>query len=228
MRDMPSPGNSGPDGDDHPILPWRIVAGAFLHFAVPAYLVTVPLACLFAAPAPATAADMLALAVPFSGWFLSIYAIAGLGVSLAAALIDPMLRRIRLRRAARDPLIASRRSEQKAARALADGRRLYGSAVPPALDRLSATRWDHGDPRCQALAADLAEVMRTSTAAMASAPPERRAAILGMVTTALERIEHAVATLQAERARLDEGDALTVARYVEFRYGSSDFTGDRS
>lgn len=220
-------GDPVPDGDDHAILPWRIVAGAFLHFAVPAYIVTVPLACLFAAPPAATVEDMLNLALPFSGGFLAIYAASGTLFSLAAALLDPMLRRQRRRREARDPRVAALRSEQRLSRAIAEGRRLYGERAPPALDRLSTVRCDHADPRCQALSSDLAEIVRTSAAAFATAPVERRDAILKVATAALDRIEGAVAALHAERGRLDEGDVLTVARYVESRYGTSDFAGDQ-
>lgn len=220
-------GDPGPDGDDHAILPWRLVAGAFLHVAVPAYILTVPLACLFAASPAATVEDVLKLALPFSGWFLALYAASGTLFSLGAALLDPALRRSRRRRDARDPRRAALRSAERLSRAIAAGRRLYGDRVPPALDRLAAMPCDHADPRCQALSADLAEIVRTSAAAMATAPAERRDAILERATVALDRIDGAVAALRAERGRLDEGDALTVARYVESRYGPSDFAGDQ-
>ncbi|MFA6112976.1 MAG: hypothetical protein WC729_03270 [Sphingomonas sp.] len=220
-------GDPGPEGDEHAILPWRIVAGAFLHFAVPAYILTVPLACLFAAPAAATVEDVLRLALPFSGWFLALYAASGTLFSLGAALLDPMLRQQRRRREARDPRVAAQRSAQRLSRAITEGRRLYGDRAPSALDRLSAAPCDHADPRCQALSSDLAEIVRTSAAALASAPAERRTAILATAAAALDRIDNAVAALHAERSRLDEGDALTVARYVESRYGTSDFAGDQ-
>jgi hypothetical protein len=220
-------GDPGPEGDDQAILPWRIVAGAFLHVAVPAYIVTVPLACLFAAPADPTVEDVLRLALPLSGWFLVVYAASGVIFSLAAALLDPMLRRQRRRRDARDPRVAVQRSGQRLSRAIAEARRLYGNQAPLALDRLAAAPCDHADPRCQALSSDLAEIVRTSAAALATAPAERREVILETATAALDRIANAVAALHTERGRLDEGDALTIARYVESRYGTSDFAGDQ-
>src|SRR4051812_39474393 len=51
-----------------PIRVWRIVAGAFLHFAVPVYVVTVAVATLFTAPAGAPLGELARLALGYSGW----------------------------------------------------------------------------------------------------------------------------------------------------------------
>jgi len=68
---------------DRAIPAWRLAAGAFLHFAVPAYAITVPVACLLTAPAGASIADLARIAMPASGWFLAGY--AGLGALAVAA-----------------------------------------------------------------------------------------------------------------------------------------------
>jgi hypothetical protein len=222
----PVPGPMPGDHDQGAILPWRIVAGAFLHFGVPAYLLSVPLACVLAGTRDATFGAALERALPFSGWFLVLYALAAILSTLAAATIDPLLRARRARRLARDPHAAALASARRLSRALAEGRRLLGDSAAVPLDRMAAAAWDHADPRYQALSADMAELVRIAVQALATAKPDRRAPILQVTTDALARLEAALDTLLAERGRLDEGDALTVARYVESRYGSADFAGD--
>ena len=93
------------------------------------------------------------------------------------------------------------------------------------LTTIRKAQWDHGDSRFQALSKDLAEVMRTSAAALTSAPAARRAAITDMAAASLEGLHAGLQALLDERSRLDEGDAKTVARYVETRYGTSDSAG---
>jgi hypothetical protein len=222
----PMPGPMPGDSDEGAILPWRIVAGAFLHFGVPAYLLSVPLACVLAGTRDATIGAALERALPFSGWFLALYALAAILATLAAATIDPLLRARRARRIARDPRAAALASDRRLSRAVTQGRRLLGDRAAVPLDRMSAARWDHADPRFQALSADLANVVGTAAQALTTAPPERHAPLLQVTTDALARLETALGTLLTERSRLDEGDALTMARYVESRYGSADFAGD--
>lgn len=212
--------------DEVAVLPWRIVAGAFLHFIVPAYVIGVPLACLFAAPKDATVEQLLGLALPFSGWFLAGYAAATVIATLAAAAIDPALRARRRRRDELDPRVAAAGSERRLARAVAEGGGALGGRAPALLVAIRDAHWDHGDPRYQALSSDLAQIVRTSVAACATASAESRGEIADIAAVSLARIERALQALITERGRLDAGDARTVARYVELRYGPSDFAGD--
>lgn len=205
---------------------WKLVGGAFLHFAAPAYLVAVPAACLATAPAGAGAAAFLRLAIGYSGWFLAGYALLALASVAAVVLVEPVLRSGQARRVARDPRHAALASERRVARAASEGRRQLGAEAVRVLDSIQGPRWDHADPRCQALSADLAEVVRTAVAAIRTAPPERRADMAALATASLARVEAALGALHAERGRLDEGDARTVARYIELRYGDSDFAGE--
>ena len=214
------------DTGDRKIQSWRIVAGAYLHFIVPAYLIVVPLYCLFTARSGAGIGDLVRSAVPFSGWFLAGYAALALLSVAIAVVFEPLLQSRSRRREARDPRRAALASQQRVARAVADGRRLLGDRAATVLDSIRGPRWDHADPRFQALSTDLAEVVRASAAALASASPDRRPELMDMAAAALARIESALTALFAERGRLDEGDARTVARYVEMRYGQSDFSGD--
>ncbi|WP_157190087.1 hypothetical protein [Novosphingobium sp. Rr 2-17] len=205
---------------------WRLVAGAYLHFAMPAYLIVTPLAAIFGSPDGAPIASILAQLPMLSGWFLGGYVFLALLSVAAAITIEPLLRLRIARREARDPNRAALASSRRVARAIADGTPRLGTALAPALDALRGPRWDHTDERFQALSADLAEVVRASSAALATAPAARRPAIVELTAASLHRIETALAALQAERGRLDEGDLHTVARYVAMRHDLSDFTSE--
>ncbi len=211
---------------DRPILPWRIVAGAFLHFVVPVYLVALIMTCLLDAPTGATAEQVLRIALPFSGWFLAGYGLLALLSVLGARLIDPVLRSRRRRRQACDPQRAEMESRDRLARALAEGRSHFGKAADVSLDTIARQPWDHADPRFQSLSRDLAELVHSSATALSTARDERRGAIATIAATSLERIAAALADLVAHRAQDDETAARTAARYVEMRYGGSDFAGD--
>ena len=89
-----------PNPTKPPIAAWRIVGGAFLHFVVPAYLVTVALVTLFEAPAGASASALARLALGYSGWFLAGYGALALAGTIAAAAIEPALASGRLAAAA--------------------------------------------------------------------------------------------------------------------------------
>jgi len=205
---------------------WKLVAGAYLHFVAPAYLVAIPVASLAAAPPGATIGTLLRLAIGYSGWFLLAYtALALLSVAAIMAL-EPALRSSHAKREARDPRIAARASERRVTRAIVDGRRQLGDDAVRILDTIQGPRWHHDDPRDQTLSADLAEVVRTSIAAIRTAPPARRDEIAALSAGSLRRIDEALAALHAERGRLDEGDARTIARYLELRYRLSDSTGE--
>jgi hypothetical protein len=62
-------------------------------------------------------------------------------------------------------------------------------------------------------------------AANDTASEESRSEILALATRSLQRVEDTLIGLAAEQSRLDHGDASAVARYVENRYGPSDFAG---
>jgi hypothetical protein len=191
-------------------------------------MVAVPIACIALAPAHATPHDWLQLALPVSGWFLAAYTALAIAAAAATRLIEPILQSSSARREASDPRLLARASERRVSRAIADGRRQLPAPALQILDQIQGPRWDHTDSRCQSLSADFAEVVRTAIAATGTAPPDRRDEITTLATDSLQRIDTALSTLHAERARLDEGDARTVARYVESRYGPSDFASDGS
>jgi hypothetical protein len=58
-----------------------------------------------------------------------------------------------------------------------------------------------------------------------TASRESRSDILALATRSLQRIDDTLSSFAAEQSRLDHGDASAVARYVENRYGPSDFAG---
>ena len=208
-----------------PIRAWRIVGGAFLHFVVPAYLVTVAVVTLFNAPAGASVGDLLRLALGYSGWFLAGYAALALAGTIGMAAIEPALAIGRHRRQARDPGFASAESRLRVTRALAAARSLPGGELLRVIDSIGTQRWDHDDSRFQTLSEDLYQVVRAMTAANATASTKSRSDIIDLATGSLRRIDDALGELVADRSRLDHGDARAVARYVENRYGSSDFAG---
>jgi hypothetical protein len=203
---------------DRPILPWRIVAGGFLHFVLPAYLVA--LLAEFVVVGPATAAAWLGGVLPFSGRFLLAYVALAIGCSGLAALADPWLRARKRRRTARAPADDAGLSRQQLARAIGAGRGALGVEAAELLRAMELGRWDHDDPRFQALARDLDEVVRTSTTALRTAPADRRAAIAGVAAATLRHLDAARRDLEADASREDEHAAHTAARYVELRYGS--------
>ena len=205
---------------------WRLVGGAYLHFAVPAYLISMPLAAIFLSPAHASIAAMIALVPELSALFLGGYAVLTASSVIVALAVERLLRFRHARREARDPRFAAKASSRRVARAISDGIRLLGPEAAQTLDAFRSPRWDHEDERFQALSADLAELMRTASAGLATAPPERRAAIAELAVSSLYRIEAGLTVLYAQRSRLDEGDLHTVARYVAMRYDPSDFAGD--
>jgi len=208
-----------------PIRAWRIVGGAFLHFAVPVYAVAVAVATLFAAPAGAPVNELARLALGYSGWFLAGYTALTLLATLAAAAIEPLIGMGRRRREAIDPSRAAIDSRRRVTHALAEVRSLSGADLHRLADVLAAPRWDHDDVRYQALSQDLEQVVRAMVAANRTASGESRPDIVALATRSLQRIEDTLRDLAAERSRLDHGDARAIARYVENRYGPSDFTG---
>ena len=208
-----------------PIRAWRIVGGAFLHFAVPVYVVTVAVATLFTAPAGAPLGELARLALGYSGWFLAGYAALALAGTLTAAALEPLIGGRRRGRDATDPGRAAIDSRMRVTRALAEARSLPGADLRQLVDMLAQPRWDHDDERYQALSRDLAQVVHAMAVANDTASTESRSDILALATRSLQRIEEMLSGLRAEQSRLDHGDARAIARYVENRYGPSDFAG---
>ncbi|MCW6530809.1 hypothetical protein NED98_11190 [Sphingomonas sp. MMSM20] len=206
-------------------MPWRLVGGAFIHFVVPIYLVAVILDTLLTAPPEATPEILLRHALQFSGRFIISYLAAALLVTLAAAAIDPILRSNRARRRNRAPRSEAELSDARLTGALSQGRGLFDPEADTVLAAIRAMQWDHQDSRYQALSRDLAEVISTTAAALPGATHERRLALGAMATNAIARIEAVLRDLEAARGRHVESRAETVARYIELRYGPSDFSG---
>jgi hypothetical protein len=214
-------------GGDRPILPWRLVAGAFLHFIIPAYLVAALVDWLMRVEAGGNAESFLRHLLSFSGSFLALYAAAALLCSLGAAGLDRLLLRRRARREAADPMAAARLSEQRLAAAVRLGRGKFGTAGDAALERMPRRHWIHADSRFQALAADLETVVQRSVQALDHATDDGRAAIVDMACAAIDHVGQGLDALEAAERGRAESEARTVARYVEMRYGDSDFAGDK-
>jgi hypothetical protein len=211
-------------GEMRPILPWRLVAGAFLHFIIPAYLVAALVDWQLGTPA--NGESFLRHLPAFSAIFLAIYAAAALVCSLGAAGLDRILRERRARREAADPMAPARWSERRVAAAVQLGKGRFGGAGDAALERLLQGHWLHGDARYQALSSDLDAVVQRSVAALAHATDEGRAAVVETACAAIGHVGEGLAALEAAERGRAESEARTVARYVELRYGASDFAGD--
>ncbi|MDH7637797.1 hypothetical protein [Sphingomonas oryzagri] len=223
---MRNRGGIDDDSDDRPILPWRLVAGAFLHFVVPFYLIAIVIDVLLFGPREAGAEAMLRHALAASPALLGGYAGAALLATLLAGGIDPVLRWRRERRSRSNPAVMDSRLADRVARAAGLGKGRFGPRADAALAALTTAPWQYGHPGHQAIARDLLDTVRASTAALASAPPERRAAIADMATATIERLANARRELADENAAQDERKARAAAGYVEMRYGPSDFSGD--
>ncbi|CAN5646676.1 hypothetical protein BH10PSE14_BH10PSE14_00950 [soil metagenome] len=206
------------------ILPWRIVAGILLHFCVPAYLLACLAAGLLVMPRPGSLSDVVARMMLTGGYFLPAYA-ALIGVSaIGARMLDPLLRRRRAHRLARDPGAIAATSQRHVANAVSRLRGLSAQARSTRLDQavaaLDRLAWDHHDDRFRLLAGDLGTATDAFAAAFASAAPARRAELIALAAESCERLATAVDALAEERGRLDEGDARTVAGYIAARYAA--------
>ncbi|WP_454883852.1 hypothetical protein [Sphingomonas oryzagri] len=221
MRDD---GGISDESDDRPILPWRLVAGAFLHFVVPFYLIAVVTDVLLFGPHEVSGEGMLRHALAASPALLSGYVGVALLATLLAAGIDPLLRRGRARRLAKDPAVMDRRLADRVGRAAAVGKGRFGVRADAALAAMTQARWVYGDPSHRALAGDLIETVRVSCAAIESAPVDRRAAIAAMAAGTIEHLARARKELADVGAAQDERKARAAARYVEIRYAASDFS----
>jgi hypothetical protein len=201
------------------VLPWRIVAGILLHFCVPAYLLACLAACVLETPLPGSVIDVLGRMVQTGVYFIPAYT-ALIGVSaMGARLIDPLLRRRRRSRLARDPQAIAEQSRARLAGAMTTLRQLPGGArLIAALATLDHLPWDHADARAQDLSRDLATAAAAFASAFRSSPEERRGEVIDLAAASSERIAAAVGALAEERGKLDQGDAQTIAGYIAARY----------
>ena len=198
---------------------WRLVGGAFLHFGIVAYLVVVPLAVVLSAPENASTEALLRLGLGYSGWFLAGLLAIGLAATLLAAIVDAL----RDKGDPAAPRTPAMRSAEALARTRDEAALLPHDEIAARVAEISARAWNHEDPAYQALSRDLAEIVRTSAQALASAPAERRAAIRTRTLLALGHIDQALGQLASHLAAQDESKAHAAALYVEQRYGASDF-----
>jgi len=209
--------------EERAVLPWRLVVGIFLHFAIPAYLLFLLIAFLASPATPMPAEARVRWLLGESGLFVGGFILETFAAGLVSAAIDPALRRMRERKQARDPNRAAIASQQRVQKALA---RIavadWGDAqarVAVALERLRRDPWDHADPAGQRLSMDLLEAANAFVPALDSARGAKRAELAELAADALDRIADALELQAAERGRLDEGDARTIARLIDLRYG---------
>ena len=212
---------SDPASPRRPIPLWRLVAGAFLHFGVLAFLVLVPLAVLLLAPADASTERLVQLALRVSAIVLAVLVAIGLGATLLSALVERLSPRRREPDSVRRATAASRRQLVDAADT---ARRVLDHAAAVQVAAIGAGDWDHEDHRYQALARDLQHVVATAATAISSAAADRRPLILQNAATAVSQIGKELRTLNEERARTEEAAASTAVLYVENRYGAADFS----
>src|SRR4051812_6910695 len=175
-------------GAECPILPWRLVAGAFIHFIIPVYLVAALVDWVLKTEAGGGGESFLRHLVSFSGWFLALYAAAMLAASLGAAGLDRLLRRRRAVRESEEPTAPARRSEARLAAAVRLGKGKFGAPGDAALEQMLPRHWLHADSRFQALSADLEAVVQRSVQALDHATDEGRAAIVEIACAAIDHV----------------------------------------
>ena len=220
------------NGSDRPIVSWRFVAGVLLHFALPSYVVTVA-AVLMASPQPLLLAPALRLTLLTSAWFVPGYGLLTVALAAAARYVDPLLRRRRAVRTAADPALAVSTSERrvadaaKAMMAIAASGDSTAQRIREAVSLLAEGAWHHDDRAFQRLSSDLSMAATAFGASFGAAGEDDKREVELLAAVSLERLAGELHRLNAERDRLEHGDARVAARYIEMRYGSVDFTGDR-
>ena len=213
-----------PESDQVRAIPrWKIVGGAFVHFALPVYL----LAALFdGLRLAATNAGAPGLSRVIAGVLrdsvcgLAIYA----GLALVATVLALTLDRIeRARRHARDPRAAVA-AQFAVTIGRAQGR--FGARADAALSELAAIDWTLPDPRIATLARHCEALINASLHADEHAVVSRRTANETRTAEALESLARGARALHDEAGAAREAEAATLASFVVARYGSS--TLDRS
>lgn len=211
--------------DDTPVLPWRLVVGIFLHFAIPLYLIALLGAFLFLPNVPATTEARVRWMLRESGLFVVGFAAATILAGMVAAIIDPPLRAWRRRKRARDPdqpaLASQKRAQAALARIAAAEWGNSGARVAAAVERLRREDWDHLNIDGQRLSQDLAEAANAFIPALDSAGATMRDELAELAADAIDRIADALEQQHLTKSRLDEGDARTIARLIELRYGGN-------
>jgi hypothetical protein len=210
---------------EQPILPWRLVVGILLHFAVPLYLLALLAAFLFLPNVPAGTENRVRWLLHMSALFVIGFIAATVAAGIVTALIDPLLRGLRRRRLARDPersaIVSREGAEAACARIAAADWGEADTRVAAAVERLRLGPWDHSDPAGQRLSMDLTEAADAFLPALAGARGAKRAELASLAADAIERIADALDRQAAEKSRLDEGDARTIARLIDLRYGDN-------
>ncbi len=202
-----------------------------MHIALPVYAVAAALVLLLSSH-PLSVAEGLRLALMTGAWFIPLYAILIIVVSVATSAAGRLVRRRRAISAARDPAVAAKASAQRLAAALprieaiAAGNEETAFRIRTAVAQLRSGVWRHEDKRFQAVSSDLAMATAAFAASFDTAGVKRQSEIRLMAATALEQIAGELRRLQSENTSLDCGDAQVAARYIDLRYGGTDFTGD--
>ncbi|WP_295635409.1 hypothetical protein [Novosphingobium sp.] len=200
---------------------WKIVGGAFVHFALPIYVVAAAadalrIGALMTHP---QAAAIVPGVLRDSGFGLAIY--AGLAL-IAAGLAAAFDRVVRPGGSAADPF----------ALVLAGARGRFGARADAALDQLAVLGRSGAEPRLAALAQHCEALLAASLRAIDSASAERREAIAIRTAEALESLLAEASALHAEAGAAHDAEAAALAGFVVARYGrsaldpSSDSAGD--
>jgi len=212
------------------LLRWRFAVGLLIHLALPAYVVTMGVAILVAAK-PVSLLRSLHIALVAGAWFIPAYGMLIAAVALAVRAGDRRADDRRTSLAALDPQLAARHSAQRVAAAVASLEQIAANpgdaeGLRAAVVMLRDGAWRHDDKRFQSLAADLAKAAGAFAASFDAAVAGQRSEVQLLATTAVEQIAGELQRLAGEASRLDHRDAQVAARYIELRYGGTDFTGD--
>lgn len=198
---------------------WRLVAAAFLHFGIVAYLIVVIPLSMVLVPAHGTIEDMMRLSLRLSALFLVVYLMLGGTAVGIAAIIDGRARRASQRVTSMEPSLA--RSRVAGAIMMANGG--FDSASQTTIEQIAARVWVYEDDRYQALARDLDMVVRRALAAQAEASDGVAPQTSAASAMSLVLIDQALVALEHDRASAAATDVRAAALYIQQRYGSSDF-----
>jgi hypothetical protein len=205
---------------------WKITGGAFVHFALPLYLLAAIGDSLRIAAAGGAAPAIVAGVLRDSGYLLSLYAALALAATGLAAGIDAIEG---VRNRARDPRAAL------AARfglALASTRGRFGPRADTALAGLAAFDWNQPDPRLATLAQHGEALIAASLRAAEQSGTDRHDDIAERTAEALETLAGEACLLHKEVSAMRDAEAAALARFVVARYGtttldqSADSAGD--
>ena len=202
------------------------MAGAFLHLIAPAYLIGLIADGLIHLRPDGDLAGALREALAFSIWFVPAFVAAGVILTLVAALIDPLLRKGARKADPRGLVDHIQVSAAKLQRLLTSTNGGAEREIADRLTRIANAAVTLGELEAAPFARDFGRLVETTTAALDQAI-ESRPAILASLTTALSHLETALDERIGDRQRLREGEARTAARYIELRYGPTDFSGGR-